>query len=150
MAAPPAYELVDNALVLPGPILFESGSDNLKPESDEVLAFAKGYLDEKSAISLLRVEVHSDSTGSSAFNLKLTQQRALAVARWLVAHGVDCKRLIPVGFGDTKPVADNSTPEGRAANRRTMLVNAMLRGRAIGGMPVDGGGAVAGDPCAAK
>jgi OOP family OmpA-OmpF porin len=69
------------------------------------------------------------------------------VARRLVADGSACKRLLPVGFGGTKPVASNATPDGKAQNRRTDFVNAELRGRAIGGLPVDGGGRVAGDPC---
>jgi hypothetical protein len=47
----------------------------------------------------------------------------------------------------TKPVADASTPEGRAANVRIDAINAALRGRLIGGMPADGGGQLAGDPC---
>jgi len=52
-----------------------------------------------------------------------------------------------VGFGANKPVAANDTAEGRARNTRVEVAMAQLRGRAIGGMPVDGGGLVAGDPC---
>ena len=73
--------------------------------------------------------------------------RSIAVAKWLVGKGVDCKRLLPVGFGQEKPIADNKTAEGREQNRRTAFVNAELRKKPIGGMPVDGGGKVAGDPC---
>jgi OOP family OmpA-OmpF porin len=144
---PVRYELSGNELKVPGPVLFQTGSDKLKTESESVLSYVKGYLADKSYISLLRIEVHSDATGNSAANQKLTEQRALSVGRWLVAHGVDCKRLLAVGFGETKPVADNRTDEGRAQNRRVSFVNAELRGRAIGGMPVDGGGKVAGDLC---
>ena len=61
--------------------------------------------------------------------------------------GVDCKRLVAVGFGNTKPVADNSTPDGKARNSRVSFFNAALRDRLIGGMPADGGGKVAGDAC---
>ena len=60
---------------------------------------------------------------------------------------IDCNRLIAVGFGSTKPVADNSTPVGKAENRRIEFVMAGLRGKAISGMPLDGGGKVAGDLC---
>ncbi|MFO0746843.1 MAG: OmpA family protein [Myxococcota bacterium] len=146
---PPSYELDGNNLKVPGPVLFETASDVLKPESDAVLAYVQGYLAAKDYITLMRIEGHSDSTGSEAMNQKLSERRALAVARWLVGHGVDCKRLIPVGFGSTKPVGDNATPDGRAQNRRMVFANAALRGRMIGGMPADGGGVVAGDPCAA-
>jgi OOP family OmpA-OmpF porin len=104
----------------------------------------RAYLEAKSYISSLRIEGHGDDAASQA----LTEKRALAVARWLVAKGVDCKRLVAVGFGNTKPVADNSTPEGKAQNRRIAFFNAGLRGRAIGGEPLDGGGKLAGDTCA--
>lgn len=143
----PPYVIEDNALSMPGPVVFETGSDALKPESDAVLMHAKEYLDDKDYISLMRIEGHTDSTGASEAGQALTEKRALAVARWLVKKGIDCKRLIPVGFGDTKPIAPNDTAENRALNRRMVFANAALRGRPIGGMPVDGGGRVAGDPC---
>jgi OOP family OmpA-OmpF porin len=142
-----SFDLENNALKLPGPVLYETGSDKLKPESDPVLAHVKDYLDAKSYITLLRIEVHSDAQGNSQYNQTLSEKRALAVARALVGRGISCTRLIPVGFGETKPIAPNTTAEGRAQNRRTLFVNAALRGKPIGGMPVDGGGKVAGDPC---
>jgi OOP family OmpA-OmpF porin len=77
----------------------------------------------------------------------LSEKRAMAVARWLVGHGVACGRVIPVGFGQTKPVVPNDTPDNKAQNRRVAFVNAALKGKPIGGAPVDGGGKVAGDPC---
>lgn len=146
-ADPVRYELDGNQLKLPGPVVFETGSDKIRSESASVLQHVKGYLTDKTYISLMRIEVHSDATGSSEANQLMTEKRALSVGRWLVAQGIDCKRLLPVGFGETKPIADNKTPEGKAQNRRVSFVNAELRGRAIGGMPVDGGGKVAGDLC---
>ena len=146
-AVPPRYELQGNELVLPSPIVFETGSDKLKRESDAALAWVRGYLDARSYISLVRIEVHTDNQGATAANQALSEKRAAAVARALMALGVDCKRLLPVGFGETKPVAPNDTAESRARNRRTVFANAALRGRPIGGMPVDGGGKVAGEPC---
>lgn len=141
------FELDGSRLKLPSPIVFVTGKADLAPESDAALAHVRAYLAEKTSISTLRIEVHTDSQGADAANQKLSQARALAVARKLVSLGVDCKRLMPVGFGETKPVAPNDTPEGRAQNRRTEFVNAGLRGIAIGGMPLDGGGVTAGDPC---
>jgi hypothetical protein len=79
--------------------------------------------------------VHSDAQGDTGANQAMTEARALSTARALVARGVDCKRLLPVGFGETKPVSDNRTADGRAANRRTTLVPAALNGKLIGGMP---------------
>jgi OmpA-OmpF porin, OOP family len=147
LGGPALPSLDGHQLKLDRPVVFEAGGDKLRSESDAALEQVKAYLEAKSYITLLRVEQHSDSQGDTRANQALSERRALAVARSLVARGVDCKRLLPVGFGETKPVADNGTPEGRAQNRRTVFVNAALRGRPIGGLPVDGGGQVAGDPC---
>jgi len=137
----------NGALRLPGPVLFETGSDVLKAESDPVLTVVKDYLVAKPQITLLRIEGHTDNVGVAADNQKLSERRSLSVARWLISHGIKCSRLVPVGFGDRKPIADNSTPAGREQNRRTVFINAELNNKAIGGFPVDGGGTVSGDPC---
>jgi OOP family OmpA-OmpF porin len=141
------YKLEGNEVKINQPILFETGSGLLKPESDAALKIIKQYLDDKPYISLLRVEAHTDNSGDAVANQMLSEKRAYAVCMALVRMGVDCKRLIPVGFGGTKPVADNSTPDGKATNRRISFVNAALRGHAIGGMPADGGGVVSSDIC---
>ncbi len=144
LADKPSFKLEGTELVLPTPIVF-TGDDKLAPESDASLEHVKAYLTEKSYISQMRIEGHV--AGGGARDQALSEKRALAVARWLVAQGVDCKRLVPVGFGNTKPIADPSTPEGKARNTRVSFINAALKGRPIGGMPVDGGGKVAGDAC---
>jgi OmpA-OmpF porin, OOP family len=144
------YKLAGNEVKLSQEITFETGSDKLKPESSAALVIIKKYLDDKTYISTLRVECHNQKGGSAyadSLLQVLTEKRALAVCRALVSMGVDCKRLIAVGFGSSKPIADNDTPDGRAANRRVGFFNASLRGRPIGGMPVDGGGRLAGDVC---
>lgn len=141
------YRLDGNELKPESAVVFETGGAKLKAASSAAIAYVRDYLRDKSYVSLLRIEVHTDDQGQAAANQALSEQRALAVARELVAKGVDCKRLIPVGFGQEKPVADNATAEGRARNRRVAFVNAALRGRPIGGLPADGGGKVAGDPC---
>lgn len=69
------------ALKLPGPVLFESGKDVLKPESDAVLQVVKDYLDAKPAVTQLRIEGHTDNVGTATSNLTLSQLRAYAVAR---------------------------------------------------------------------
>ncbi len=140
----PSFKLEGHELVLPSPITFKPGTDTLTDESTAALEHVRAYLEAKSYISNLRIEGHSDDAAHQA----LTEKRALAVARWLVEKGVDCKRLVPVGFGNTKPVADNATPEGKAQNRRIAFFNAGLRNRAIGGLPMDGGGKPAGEACA--
>jgi len=134
-------------LVLPGPVVFETGSDRLSPASDAVLGAVRDYLVAHPDITLVRIEGHVDSDGAAAMGQTLTEKRAMSTARWLTSKGIDCHRLLPVGFGSTKPIAPNDTPANKAQNRRIDFAPAALRGRAIGGMPVDGGGTVAGDPC---
>ncbi|MDP3153006.1 MAG: OmpA family protein [Archangium sp.] len=147
-AEPARYELQGNELKLPGPITFETNSDKLKPESDAVLEHVKGYLEAKTYITLLRVETHTDSMGMDSANQALSEERAAAVVQALIKKGVECSRLLAVGFGGNKPISANDTREGRALNRRTVFANAALKGRPIGGMPVDGGGKAVPQKCA--
>jgi OOP family OmpA-OmpF porin len=148
LAAPPAFEIQSGQLVVPGPVVFEAGSDRIDAKaSAAALAHVKAFLAAKEDITVLRIEAHLDDSAGVSAARKLTEQRALAVGRWLVGQGVDCKRVLPVGFGSSKPVAANSTPAGRAENRRVVFAPAALRGRPIGGLPLNGGGNVAGDLC---
>lgn len=133
-------------LALPGPIVFATGSADLDlAASEPTLWHIHDYLVAKEAVTLVRIEGHGDEPGQDA--LMLTGDRALAVGRWLVAHDIACERLLAAAFGDTKPIAASATAEGRAANRRIEIVNAQLRGIAIGGMPVDGGAPAAAPVC---
>lgn len=141
-----SFTLEGNALALPSGFFFATGGAVLdEAASSAALWFVVDYLEAKSYISTLRIEGHTSDAGASAQTL--TEQRALAIATWLVAHGITCDRLIAVGFGNTKPIGDNSTAEGKGLNRRFTVINAALRGRAIGGMPLDGGGQPAGAVC---
>lgn len=141
------YKIENNELKLAQPVLFETNSYRFKPESDAALNIIKKYLTDKPYISLLRVESHTDNTGNAKANQTLSEKRAYVICAALVTMGIDCKRLLPVGFGGTKPIADNRTSEGKAANMRVVLVNAALSGHLIGSMPANGGGVVAGDIC---
>ncbi len=133
---------------LPGPVLFETGTANLKPESDAVLEVVQKYLEAKPEITKLRVEGHTDTDADDASNMVLSKNRAMACVRWLTGKGIDCKRLVPVGFGETRLLKKpETTPEDKAQNRRVMFVNAEINGKAIGGLPLDGGGQSAGDAC---
>jgi outer membrane protein OmpA-like peptidoglycan-associated protein len=71
--------------------------------------------------TLIDVEGHTDSTGSRGHNQDLSERRALSVARYLGAQGVDQRRFSVRGYADTEPVASNATPEGRAQNRRVEI-----------------------------
>ena len=135
-------------LVLEAQSLFQTGTDAYRAEIEAALQPVLSHLQEHPEVTLLRIEGHTDNTGRLSANQELSEKRALAVARWLAAHGVDCRRLIPVGFGPTRPLGDNiTTQDGPRRNRRVVFVDTAVRGKPIGGMPVDGGGRVAGDAC---
>jgi outer membrane protein OmpA-like peptidoglycan-associated protein/uncharacterized protein YidB (DUF937 family) len=105
------------ALNLTG-IQFDTGSSRISAASQDILGKAAEAL--KKAPEGTRVEIggHTDNTGNAAANLKLSEARAAAVRARLVELGVSDAILTAKGYGDTKPVADNGTTEGRAKNRR--------------------------------
>ena len=102
-------------------IEFDTGKATLKPASEKVLGDVLSLLQAQPDWKM-KIEGHTDSTGTKASNLTLSQQRAAAVMAWLVEKGVANARLTATGLGDTKPIADNTTDEGRARNRRVELV----------------------------
>lgn len=140
-------KMENGKLILDKPVTFKTGSAELTDEGKQALKPIKEFLTQKDYITTLRVEGHTDNSAPESSNQKLSEQRALAVCKWLVENGIDCKRLIAVGFGSTKPIASNDTPMEKAQNRRMEFIPAALKGKAIGGMPLDGGGIVAGDTC---
>ncbi len=133
---------------LPGPVLFETGKAVLLPESDAVLDIVDQYLKAKPEITKLRIEGHTDTDGPENDNINLSKARAMSVSQWLTAKGNDCKRLVPVGFGETRLLVKvEKNDEDKATNRRVVFINAEIKGKPIAGLPVDGGGQIAGDPC---
>lgn len=71
----------------------------------------------------ITIEGHTDNTGDDAHNQQLSEMRAAAVRAFLIEHyGIDAGRLEAAGFGESRPVASNDTPEGRQGNRRVELV----------------------------
>ncbi len=115
-SAPDAEE-VDLSIQLEN-VFFETGSANLKAESQlelNKLAFILNAYPE----AAIELSGHTDNVGNPANNLTLSQERANSVRDYLVGKGIDTNRMSAVGFGDTKPVADNATDEGKAKNRRT-------------------------------
>jgi OOP family OmpA-OmpF porin len=129
-------------VTLPGAIVFVTGKADIKPESEATLNVLKKFMDDNPQITLFRIEGHTDSDGDDAMNLKLSGNRALASVTWLANHGVARDRLIAVGFGKTKPIADNATAAGKEQNRRTEFHIAAIDGKAFLGRPGDGGGTV--------
>lgn len=103
-------------IVLEG-VVFKTGSAVISSQSQEVLTRAFNALNDNPEIEV-EIQGHTDSQGSQASNLKLSQARADAVKAWLVKKGIAAQRMTTKGFGPDKPVATNATPEGRQQNRR--------------------------------
>jgi outer membrane protein OmpA-like peptidoglycan-associated protein len=101
-------------------IYFDTDKALVKPDSKPTLDEIASLLKIDRSLKL-EVSGHTDNTGTAAHNLVLSQQRAAAVVAALVADGIDPTRLVPKGYGDTKPVAPNTTDEGKAKNRRVEL-----------------------------
>ncbi|MDP3719126.1 MAG: OmpA family protein [Acidobacteriota bacterium] len=102
-------------------VTFATGQAIITPGSDAVLTDVLAVLTANPDWQL-RIEGHTDNVGDQAANLKLSNARAVAVAAWLSAKGINAARLTTVGLGDTQPVGENATEEGRARNRRVVLV----------------------------
>ena len=105
---------------IPNDISFDTNSAAIKPQLRNVLdPFAASVRDDPNV--RLVIVGHTDSTGSDAHNQSLSERRADSVGSYLVAQGVDSRRVLAQGFGKRSPIADNATAEGRQANRRVEL-----------------------------
>lgn len=110
---------IDQVFILRG-VNFEFDSDRLTPEAKEILkqvaVTLKAYPD-------VNVEIagHTDSTGTDAYNLGLSEKRSIAVKNFLTTQTVDAARMTPNGYGESQPIDTNDTPEGQSKNRRVEL-----------------------------
>jgi outer membrane protein OmpA-like peptidoglycan-associated protein len=108
----------DNIILnMPNNVTFDTNSSALKPAGANTLTGVAMVLKEY-AQTAVNVVGYTDSTGSRAYNMKLSQQRADGVASSLIVQGVAANRIHTAGAGPDNPIASNSTPEGRAHNRR--------------------------------
>ena len=112
----------DNIILnMPGNVTFATDSSNISAEFYPVLdsvalvinEFEKTYID---------INGHTDSTGAESYNQTLSEARASSVARYLESQQVVPQRIVTRGMGESQPIADNDTPEGRALNRRVEIV----------------------------
>ncbi|MEO0578450.1 MAG: OmpA family protein, partial [Pseudomonadota bacterium] len=119
-APAPVVECRNETSVLEG-VNFENNSDELTTASINVLSDVIRRLATNDS-DTVQILAHTDSNGSAAYNLDLSTRRARSVELFLVSAGIDASRLSSQGLGEARPIADNATAAGRAANRRVELV----------------------------
>ena len=102
-------------------ILFDVNSATIKPQSGGVLKKVATMMQEYTDLNF-RIEGHTDSDGEESFNIELSEKRATAVMEAIINLGIDGSRLKAVGMGESVPVANNTSPEGKANNRRVEFV----------------------------
>lgn len=107
-------------LNMPGNVTFRTDSADLSPAFFDVLGSVAKVMQEYDK-TVVEVAGHTDSRGSMSYNQDLSERRASSVAQYLASQGIDEQRLITVGMGENMPVADNSTADGREANRRVEI-----------------------------
>jgi len=107
-------------LDMPGNVTFAFDSAALNPQFNSVLDKVAQTLTEYDQ-TVIQIAGHTDSTGTHAYNMKLSEQRASSVKSYLAGRGVPAKRMQTVGAGPDHPIADNSTEAGRAENRRVEI-----------------------------
>lgn len=109
--------LAGDHIELRTPITFDAGTPNLTAEGRQVLDEVVRILRMHPDIAV-DIGVHSDSTGSSAFNQAQTEAGAQAIRTYLTTHGIAAGRIQAQGYGEDRPIESNRTAEGRARNRR--------------------------------
>jgi outer membrane protein OmpA-like peptidoglycan-associated protein len=109
-------------ITLSGSVLFASAKSDLLPGARAKLNEVADALSKQDPLSKIVVEGHTDSQGGASYNQDLSQHRAQSVLDYLVSRGVSTDRVSAQGFGSTRSVADNGSPEGRANNRRVEIV----------------------------
>ncbi len=116
----PVPEVGVKLMTLEG-VNFDTNSARIMSGSEAILGKAVKVLNDNASVHV-RVEGHTDSRGSAAFNKKLSEKRANAVVDYLVGKGINADRLSAIGYGEAAPVAPNDTPENMYKNRRVDLV----------------------------
>ena len=115
---PQFIKVEGNSIRILQQVHFAFGSDKILPDSFPMLQEIVNVLKVNPQIKHLSVEGHTDNKGPAALNKNLSQKRADSVMRWLTEHGTEASRLEAHGYGMERPIEDNKTDAGRAANRR--------------------------------
>ena len=120
-AADPLARVVGDRIALASPLVYDTHTGALDPADTPLLAAIAALLRSHPTMAL-EIGAHTDSRGSDAYNLTISQTAADQVRMALITRGVAASRLTAIGYGETRPISTNSTEAGRAANQRVELV----------------------------
>jgi OOP family OmpA-OmpF porin len=115
---PPRVEVKQDRIQINEKVQFAFNAAEILPASDGLLGEVAEAIKQRAELKKVGIHGHTDSDGEPGYNQELSQRRATAVLNWLRAHGVEAARLQAKGFGESQPIADNNTPEGKEKNRR--------------------------------
>lgn len=142
-------KIENNEIKIPGKIQFEVDKATIKEDkgTKEILDTVASVMKENPGITKLRIDGHTDDSGASDHNHKLSQDRAAAVMEWLAKNGVDKGRMEPKGWGEDHPLVKNDTKDNKEQNRRVEFKLWEVEGKATeaqkaeasGGAPAAGG-----------
>jgi OmpA-OmpF porin, OOP family len=110
---PPTNFVIEN-------VYFDTGKSSLKPTSNKALNDLAEFLKLKRTM-IIEIQGHTDNVGSPESNLKLSQERAEEVRKFLLTKGIEAERVLAKGYGDSMPIANNDSDTGKSKNRRTSL-----------------------------
>ena len=118
---PPPAEVeakVTEKIIITQKIHFEFNKANIRQISNQILDDVVELLNKNPSIAKVEIGGHCDWIGGDVYNMRLSEKRAQSVVNYLTGKGVEASRLVAKGYGESVPIADNNTTEGRAKNRR--------------------------------
>lgn len=115
---PPRVEVRDNKIEIHEKIQFDFDKATIKPASFDLMNEIASVIAKNPQIKRLRIEGHASSEGNAGHNKTLSDERARSVMKYLDGHGIAAKELVAAGYGSDRPIADNTTEDGREKNRR--------------------------------
>jgi|GEM_PF-1084027 len=133
ISTPPEPRIVENKIILMGKIFYDTAKSTIKSESYPILDDVVDVLNKNPNVSLVEIQGHCDSRGGDVYNRRLSDSRAHSARNYIMSKGIEGSRLTARGYGESQPIASNSTAAGMAQNRRTEFVILEKDGHPVAG-----------------
>jgi outer membrane protein OmpA-like peptidoglycan-associated protein len=119
---PPLARIEGCKIIIAEKVYFDTNKATIKPVSFTLLNEVARIIKDNPGIQRIDIEGHTDSDGAAAYNLKLSDNRAKSVRKYLIGQGITAAKLTGKGYGKTRPIAENTTAEGKEKNRRVEFI----------------------------